>query len=122
MNIMALRVLIACLGALVVTTTLLFLMNSAISIFRNRDQQHYFRITDILPKPDPGRPDRPDARPRQPNLPAAPGTSTSGRVIEVQPPSVPAPVPLVSPGPPGVITPDVPPDETAPDPGRDERN
>jgi len=68
------RVFFAVLGAIVVTTSLLLAMEKVTSVFRERDTTKYFRITDILERPDPGRPERP-ASPRR--LPAAPEAEVS---------------------------------------------
>jgi hypothetical protein len=53
------RMVIAIVGALVITAGLFLAMDAATGLFRERDLQRYFRITDILPKPEPGRPERP---------------------------------------------------------------
>ncbi|HEY5665595.1 MAG TPA: hypothetical protein VIV64_02660 [Gammaproteobacteria bacterium] len=63
---MIFRVLIAACGALIVTGGLLLTMDSLTSLFENRSGERYFRITDVLPKPEPGRPERPTAARRQP--------------------------------------------------------
>jgi hypothetical protein len=63
------RLFIALVGALVVTSFLLFAMDAVTSVFRERDSHRYYRITDILPKPDPGRPVRPEPVSRPPALP-----------------------------------------------------
>jgi hypothetical protein len=66
---MILRVFVALLGAIVVTGSLLLGMDALTSMFRERDGQRYFRITDILPRPEPGRPERPAPAARQPSAP-----------------------------------------------------
>jgi len=63
---MIFRVLIAAAGAIIVTGSLLLAMDSLTSLFENRSGERYFRITDVLPKPEPGRPERPRAAARQP--------------------------------------------------------
>jgi len=61
------RILIATTGALIVTAGLLLAMDSLTSLFEDESRERYFRITDVLPKPDPGRPDRPRAGVRAPD-------------------------------------------------------
>lgn len=63
---MILRVLIAACGALIVTGGLLLAMDSVTSLFEDQSGERFFRITDVLPKPEPGRPERPAAARRQP--------------------------------------------------------
>ena len=63
---MIFRVLIAAMGALVVTGGLLLAMDSLTSLFEDRSTERFYRITDVLPKPEPGRPERPAAAARQP--------------------------------------------------------
>ncbi len=63
---MLLRLLTAAAGALIVTGGLLLAMDNVTSLFENRPNERFFRITDILPRPDPGRPVRPSARPLPP--------------------------------------------------------
>jgi len=65
---MVLRLLTALVGALVITASLLLGMDSLTSVFRERDAARYFRITDILPRQDPGKPDRPAPVRRQPAI------------------------------------------------------
>lgn len=65
------RVLIALLGAVVITSGLLLGMDAVTSMFRDRDDSRYYRITDILPRRVPGRPERPAPGQRQPDIPAA---------------------------------------------------
>jgi hypothetical protein len=71
MRFMLLRIFIACLGAITVTVGMLLAMDAVTNVFRDRDLQRYFRITDILPKADPGRPERPEAVARPPDAPTA---------------------------------------------------
>lgn len=68
---MILRVFLALIGAIVITSTLLLGMDTLTSMFRERDGQRYYRITDILPRPAPGRPERPLPPPRRPDAPLA---------------------------------------------------
>ena len=85
---MILRVLIAACGALIVTGGLLLAMDSVTSLFENRSGERFFRITDVLPKPDPGRPERPAAARRQP-----PGLQTEAAdtetVLPIELPEIP---------------------------------
>ena len=62
------RILIAAVGAIVITAGLLLTMDHLISLFREDSGERFFRITDVLPKPDPGRPERPAPASRQPAL------------------------------------------------------
>jgi hypothetical protein len=54
------RLLIAAVGAVIVTVGLLLAMDTVTSLFRSQSGERLFRITDILPKPPPGRPERPE--------------------------------------------------------------
>jgi hypothetical protein len=65
------RVAIAIAGAVVVTGALLLAMDTLTSLFENERGERYFRITDVLEKPPPGRPERPQAARRQPEQPEA---------------------------------------------------
>jgi len=56
---MFLRLLIAITGAGLITATMLFGMSEFTAMFRQRGTDKFFLITDILPRPDPGRPVRP---------------------------------------------------------------
>ncbi len=66
---MIVRVAIAFAGAIIVTSSLLLGMDTLTSLFDNESGERYFRITDVLPKPEPGRPQRPEAAARQPQRP-----------------------------------------------------
>lgn len=79
------RLLIAATGAIIVTVGLLLAMDKAISLFREESGERYFRITDVLPKPPPGRPERPGAGERQPEL-AAPAIGRSDAALPIEPP------------------------------------
>lgn len=63
---MIIRSLLAVLGALAITVTLLLAMDSVVSVFREDSGERYFRIGDVLARPDSGRPDRPAPVARQP--------------------------------------------------------
>lgn len=67
------RVVVAITGAVIVTAVLLLGMDALTSVFRNHSAEKYFRITDVLPKPPPGRPKRPEDRapPPSPTVPEA---------------------------------------------------
>lgn len=65
---MVFRLLTALVGALVITASLLLGMDALTSVFRERDAVRYFRITDILPSPEPGKPERPAPVRRQPEI------------------------------------------------------
>jgi hypothetical protein len=79
------RVFIAVVGAIVVTGCLLLAMESLTTLFENERGERYFRITDILPKPDPGRPERPQAARRPPNQPA-PEVLTPDAAVPIEAP------------------------------------
>lgn len=66
---MIFRVVIALVGAAAITATLLLAMHSVTSVFRESDGTKYFRISDVLTRPDSGRPERPPPVARQPELP-----------------------------------------------------
>ena len=83
------RMVIAVVGAVVVTTCLLLIMDSATSAFRDRNLERFFRITDILPRPDPGRPVRPEGLGRQPAVPR-PDSGASDVRIDIEAPVAPA--------------------------------
>ncbi|HUF71620.1 MAG TPA: hypothetical protein VMR74_01845 [Gammaproteobacteria bacterium] len=55
------RLMVAAVGAIIVTAGLLLAMDAVTSLFRSQSGERYFRITDILPKLPPGRPERPGA-------------------------------------------------------------
>jgi hypothetical protein len=55
------RLLVAAVGAIIITVGLLLAMDAVTSLFRVQSGERYFRITDILPKLPPGRPERPQA-------------------------------------------------------------
>lgn len=74
------RVAIAVAGALVVTGALLLTMDSLVSLFENERGERYFRIHDVLQKPEPGRPERPRAQRRPPDQPEAAVTSPDSAV------------------------------------------
>lgn len=63
------RVVIAAVGAIAITGSLLLVMDSMTSLFEGERGERFFRITDILEKPDPGRPTRPLPGARQPDSP-----------------------------------------------------
>lgn len=55
------RLVVAVVGACLITGALLLGMSEFTAIFRQHDGGKYFLITDILPAPDRGRPQRPPA-------------------------------------------------------------
>ncbi len=61
------RVLLAVLGAVVITIGLLLLMDDVTSRYLLRDPTSYFRITDYIPAPDRGR--------QLPDIPVVPETA-----------------------------------------------
>jgi len=79
------RVAIAIAGAVVVTGALLLAMDSLTSLFENERGERYFRITDVLEKPPPGRPERPQAARRQPDQPEA-AIESPDATLPVDPP------------------------------------
>jgi len=84
------RILVALVGAVIVTAGLLFAMDRVTSLFRNHDFQRYFRINDILPKPDPGRPTRPRSLSEQPDVPG-PGNFVPEFGVTVETPEIETP-------------------------------
>lgn len=99
------RIAIAAVGALLVTGGLLLSMDALTSMFENRSGERYFRITDILPKPEPDRPERPGPGQRQPDtgiedvrdanatLPVEPPADPDRRLPELTGPDIPEPEP-----------------------------
>ncbi len=65
------RVFIALIGAVLITGTLLLAMNSVTTVFRERDGARFFRISDVIVRPDDGRPERPAPVLPQPDRPEA---------------------------------------------------
>lgn len=83
---MILRLLIAIIGAGLVTVTMLYGMSEFTAMFRQRGTDKFFLITDILPRPDPGRPARPPAAalpPARTSVEYAPGEI--GIQVEIRP-------------------------------------
>ena len=58
---MFLRVLIAIIGAAIITVTMLLSMSEFSRMFRERDGERFFLINDMVPRPERGRPERPPA-------------------------------------------------------------
>jgi hypothetical protein len=99
------RIAIAALGALLVTGGLLLSMDALTSLFENRSGERFFRITDVLPRPDPGRPERPGAGQRAPDtgieedrdpnatLPIEAPAGPDQRLPELTGPEIPEPEP-----------------------------
>lgn len=92
------RVIIAAVGAIVVTGSLLLVMDSMTLLFENESGERFFRITDILEKPEPGRPIRPLPGARQPDGPESENEELNASVPlelpvpeEAEPLSIPAP-------------------------------
>jgi hypothetical protein len=98
---MVLRVVIALVGAVVITAGLLLGMDAVTSVVREVDYHRYYRISDVFARPADRKPDRPEARERPPELPAAAdqapqNTNSAAPTIE---PSAPEPAPgLTIPG------------------------
>jgi hypothetical protein len=89
------RVAIAVVGAAVVTVALLLTMDSLVSLFEDERGERFFRITDVLEKPPPGRPERPrDAR-RQPDQPQSETTIENAAVPIEAPGDIDVPRPPV---------------------------
>jgi hypothetical protein len=65
------RILVAVVGALVITSVLFLGMDAVTSLFRERDVTRYFRVNDVTVKDRSGLPDRPRPVPRQPDTPRA---------------------------------------------------
>jgi len=82
------RLSIAIAGAIVITVALLLAMRTFTTLFRDDSGERYFRITDILPKPPPGRPERPQARSRSPER-FDPGIENPDATLSIQAPTVP---------------------------------
>lgn len=92
------RVLIAAVGALIVTAGLLLSMDAVTSLFRSQNGERFYRITDVLPKPERGRPERPAPARRQPEFERETFTGTDQEVpievpeaLEPQPSTLPLP-------------------------------
>ena len=78
------RILVAMVGAVVITSTLLLGMDAITSIFRERDTARYYRISDVQLR-QPGRPDRPEPVPQQPEVPEAGLGLPPGRITIERP-------------------------------------
>lgn len=65
------RILVAIVGAVVITSTLLLSMDAVTSLFGERDGTRYYRVNDVILKDRSGRPDRPPPVARQPETPSA---------------------------------------------------
>lgn len=89
MHPMIVRVFIALIGAAIVTTGLLLGMDYLTSLFRERTGERVFRITDVLPRAEPGRPERPPPRELEPDVPTSP-TELPSADIAPEPPRAPA--------------------------------
>lgn len=74
------RIFIAIVGAVIVTGGLLLAMEGLTSLFEKDAGERYFRITDILDRPAPGRPERPRAGSLAPDQPAVEVATPSGLV------------------------------------------
>jgi hypothetical protein len=64
------RILLAVVGAILITAGLLFTMDSLTTVFRPDSGERFFRITDILPRLEPDRPIRPPPAERTPETTA----------------------------------------------------
>lgn len=95
------RILIAVVGALVITSVLFLGMDAVTSLFRERDVGRYFRVNDVTLKDRSGLPDRPRPVPRQPDVPQATRELPSDRVPvdnpDLAPPAAPLPGRLLEP-------------------------
>jgi hypothetical protein len=83
------RLVIAAAGAIIITATLLLGMDAVTALFRNEGGERYFRITDILPKPPPGRPERPEAQARPPSR-IEPDIASPDAGVTIEAPAAPA--------------------------------
>ena len=92
------RLLIAAAGAIIITATLLLGMKTVTALFRNDSGERYFRITDILPKAPPGRPERPEAQSRPPAR-IEPGAETPDAALTIDSPAAPTVLPPTLQGP-----------------------
>ena len=88
------RVVIAAVGAIVITAGLLLTMDHLISLFRDESGERFFRITDVLPKPDPGRPQRPAPASRQPALESQ-RLSNPDTVLTIEAPAISTETPIL---------------------------
>jgi hypothetical protein len=82
------RLSIAIAGAIIITIALLLGMRTFTTLFRDDTGERYFRITDILPKPPPGRPERPQALSRSPER-IDPGIENPDATLSIQAPTAP---------------------------------
>lgn len=103
---MILRLLTALVGALVVTASLLLGMDAVTSVFRERDTGRFFRIMDVLPSQDDGRPERPAPARRQPEL-ENPGFTADEAAGPLEPPARPVPGSDLAPPAPAIERPEV---------------
>jgi len=110
---MILRLLVALVGAAIVTTGLLLGMDAVTSLFREEDGERLYRITDILPRPAPGRPERPAPAQRQPDVPEA--EAEVGLPGESMPVELPQGFAAPDPSPPQLEPPAEPASPTSPD-------
>jgi hypothetical protein len=83
------RLSIAVAGAIIITVALLLGMRTFTTLFRDDTGERYFRITDILPKPPPGRPERPQDLSRPPQR-VEPGVENPSATLSIQAPAAPA--------------------------------
>ena len=81
------RFLIAFVGAVAVTIGLFLFMNDVSDRMRLRDGTMYFKITDFIPAPDPGRqlPEAPTLPELRPNVPGLEYVGSGGAALEVEP-------------------------------------
>jgi len=84
------RMLIAIVGALVITTGLLLGMDAVTSVFRERSTTKMYRISDVVRRDRSGRPDMPEPPTRLPALPDIDPAGRSNPGIAAEAPAAPA--------------------------------
>jgi hypothetical protein len=87
---MIVRMLIAIVGALVITTGLLLSMDAVTSAFRERSTTKMYRISDVVRRDRSGRPDRPEPPTRLPALPATEPAATGDAGVGAAAPDAPS--------------------------------
>jgi len=86
---MFLRICVALIGAVVITTGLLLGMDAVTDVFRERSSEKMYRISDVIRRDRSGRPDLPEPPTRLPALPDAEPEPTRGPVVIGESPAAP---------------------------------
>ena len=88
---MVVRLLIAALGAVAITTILFLGMDAVTDVFRERSNERGYRISDVIRRDRSGRPDMPETPARLPALPESEQTEVSRPRIGSETPVAPEP-------------------------------